>query len=141
MSFWKNHWRKIYLGLIAYLVSFAIGIVNAQIMGVDFSQDSEAPTPVWIVGILAQIPIMALFALWYFASSKIMVNAKEGLRFGLACIIIGFIVDVLIIIPSILFSSAPADIGAYYGNIFFWITLVVTLVVPALVGLLRSNRS
>ena len=141
MGFWKSHWRKIYLGLIAYLISFAIGIINAQIMGVNLSQQSEVPTPVWIVSILAQIVIMALFALWYFASPKVMVSAKEGLRFGLACVIVGFIVDVLVIIPSILFSQAPADIGAYYGNPFFWVSLAVTLAMPALIGLLRSSRS
>lgn len=141
MGFWKSHWRKIYLGLIAYLVSFVIGIINARIMGVDLSQASEVPTPVWIVGVLAQVVLMALFALWYFATPKVVASAKEGLWFGLTCVIVGFIVEILIIIPSILFSHAPVDIGSYYGNPFFWLSLVVTILVPMLVGTLRRSGS
>ena len=139
MGFWKDHRRKIYLGLIAYLVSFTIGIINAQIMGVDLATASEVPTPVWIVGVLAQLVIMALFSLWYFASRKVVSSVAEGVRFGLTCVILGFVVEILLIIPSIFFSHAPADPFKYYTNPFFWLSVVVTLLIPALVGAIKRS--
>ena len=121
-----NYKRAIGIGFVAYLASFAFGIVVALLFGVNFETTAEVPRIVWVVGLIAQIVIGLLFAYWYFSSKKIKkYGVLEGLYLGAVFVAVGFLIDALFIIPSIFISGAPSDILAYYTNPLFWVSILL----------------
>jgi hypothetical protein len=130
--------RAAWMGVLSYALSFFLGIAGALLLGVDLTTAVEPTTGLWVYGIIVTAVIMALFAVWYFKS--VTPSPKEGLYFGLVAVGVGFLVDALIIIPSMIFSDAPQDILSYYANPLLWVTIVVLLGTTALVGYWKGKK-
>ena len=140
MSFWRMQWRRTWIAALAYVASFALGILNALAFGIDLSAATELPTSVWLVALVIQAVITALFALWYFASKHVEPSWRSGLWLGITFVIVGFVFDFAFVIPSIVLTDAPSDIGAYYSQPLFWVSLVETILIAIGWGALTASR-
>ncbi len=130
--------RAIWMGVLAYLASFFIGIIGAAVLGIDLTTAVEPSMTLWIWGIVFTIVLMGLFALWYFKTET--PSVKTGLYFGLIAVGVGFVIDAIIIVPFILSSTAPQDPLAYYLNPLFWLTLVLLVATTTLVGWWKAKK-
>jgi len=126
--------RAVWMSVVVYAISFAIGIITAAILGVDLTEATEPPVSVWIISIVVTVAILAAFTWWYFKDKKVKPNAKEGLFFGLTMIIVGTILDMTIIIPYILTNDAGTEVLTYYANPLFLLTIVLLLATTTIVG-------
>jgi hypothetical protein len=131
--------RAIWIGVLAYIGSFIVGIITASVFGMDLESAVEAPTEVWVVGIVASILLMALFCLWYFKDNQIKPSLKEGFRFGIVAIIVAFVIESVLIVPFIILSGAPSDIYSYYANPLFWLTVALILITTSVVGKIKEK--
>ena len=126
--------RAIWMSVVFYIVSFILGTITGIFMEVDLSAATEIPDTVWYVGMVLTIILMVLFTSWYFRIPQTKPNAKNGFLFGITAMIVGFVLDAVIIFPSMMATDAPADMMAYYMNPFFWITLILMLMVGGVTG-------
>lgn len=130
--------RALWISILLYIASFAVGIITGLLLGIDFENATEAPVSVWYIGIASGAILMALFTLWYFRSPTTTANLKNGFYFGLFVVLIAFMLEGIVIIPYILTTDSPADITAYYTNPFLWISIVINIVTAAAVGKLKE---
>jgi len=133
-----NYKRAALLSLLAYVISFAVGILSALIFSVDFSGEAPVPQFMWYVGLLASILIMGGLAFWYFKSDTTKPSLLNGLMFGVIAIVVGFVIDALFFIPAAL-GGRGGELIAYYLEPFFWITLVAVIATTTLVGFLLGR--
>jgi peptidoglycan/LPS O-acetylase OafA/YrhL len=137
-----NYKRAIGIGIVAYLVSFVIGISIAVVVGVDFETATEAPTIVWIIGLIAQLIVGLLFAWWYFSAKKIKkYGPKQGFLLGTVFVAVGFIIDAFFIIPSIILTEGATDILKYYTNPLFWVSILLLLLSTMFVGSCYDDKN
>ncbi|MCH8050181.1 hypothetical protein IIB51_02145 [Patescibacteria group bacterium] len=135
-----NYKRALLLSLLAYVISFIVGLLAALIFSVDFSGDEPIPQSLWYVGIIASVIIMASLTLWYFKSDTTRAGTLNGLAFGAVAVFFSAILDTLIFIPAAL-SGKGNELIAYYSEPFFWITLILVIVTTTLVGYLMGRKS
>jgi ABC-type glycerol-3-phosphate transport system permease component len=126
---WK---RALWMSVLLYFTSFAIGILFAVLLGYDFSSQAEPTTSFWITGMVFNIILAGLFTWWYF--KKVKASAKEGLFFGLFAISVGFIFDAIFLVPTAIASGSFSEIWKYYGNSFFFATITLLLLATYGVG-------
>ena len=138
MNFWQRHWRRAYIGFIAFVLFYAVEIISPLIIGVDISQPDTIPTSLLIVLRLVQIVTVTLASLWHFAHPKVVASLKEGLWFGITYEIAGFIIDLLVMVISVVFPNTASFFRTGYGTALFVVSIVVALGIPMLVGKLRS---
>jgi len=135
-----NYKRAFLFSLLAYVISFFVGLIFALIFSVDFSGDEPVPRVMWYVGLVASVIIMASLTFWYFKSDSTKASMCNGLMFGSIAVVLGFILDALIFIPAAL-SGRANDLIKYYSTPLFWITLVAVIATTTLVGYLLGRKS
>ena len=135
-----NYKRALLLSLLAYVISFIVGLLAALIFSVDFSGDDPIPRSLWYVGIIASIIIMASFTLWYFKSDTTTASTLNGLAFGAIAVVFSAALDALIFTPAAL-SGRGNELISYYSEPLFWITLILVIVTTTLVGYLMGRKS
>ena len=130
--------RALWMGFLVYIISFIIGTIVGILMGVDFSTAASVPDSVWAVNIVLAIIIVGTFGVWYF--KKVTPSWKQGALLGIMFVLVGFIIDLLLVIPWIMFSDSPADIVSYYTNPLFWLTLLLIVLTTAVVGWFKGRK-
>ncbi len=141
MNLLKRHWRRVYIGFLAFLLFYAAEAILPLMMGIDVSQADAVSGALLILIRLTQIVTVALASLWHFAGSKVVASVKEGLWFGISYEIVGLIIDLLAAAISSAFPNVPASFRANYGTAFFVVSIVVALGIPMLIGKLKSVRT
>ena len=135
MSFTK--FKKIVVfSLIAYALSFLMSMVVMFAMGVDFDtfEVTNMPLSLWIVVMSETALITYIVTKWYFRTRWVIVpSAKEGFIFGVAVIVIGFVLDFILVLPVVVTQGAN-DILAYYQHPFFVFLVLIMLGTETLVG-------
>ncbi len=126
------------MGVVVYLCSFVLGILLSIISSLYFSQTGKTNTIISLINLVLMVVIVALFSLYYFKDNKIKADVKEGLKFGLVLIVIGFVFDWVGFLISIARNS-PQDLINYYSNPYFWIALILLIGTSALVGHIKGK--
>ena len=133
--------RAIWISVLLYAATFLIGIIVALALGTDLSGETPITKMHWVLSIILSVILAGLFSLWYFKGKKVEINQKEGLYLGLTFLIVGIFFDLLFIIPYL--TLGVGDITAllnYYQDPFFWISVVLIIVTPVVVGKWKEKK-
>ena len=132
--------RATWIALVMYISSFIVGLIPLFFMGINTTNMDELPANFFIIGVIISIVLAGLFSLLYFKDKKIQRNAKEGFYFGLAIIVMSFILEMIIsLIFSLMVPNIP-DMFSYYSTPAFWISLVLVIATATLVGKFKSKK-
>ena len=136
-----NFKRALGISVVLYLCTFVVGVIALVASGVDMSAtDVEMPNSTWYVGMVSAVILTSLFTLWYFGNKAIIPSAKSGLFFGLTSVLFGFVLDMIFFgLGSA--SGVETELGDYYGDHRYWITLVLVVLTAMLVGIIRSPKA
>lgn len=135
-----NYRRAVWMAVLLYVTTFIIGGFSAAILGIDFSASpDQIPTLMWVVGLIEICVLMALFTHWFVHDVKKPAHLL-GFEFGVIAIIIGFVLDMLVIVPSIVQSGAQVDTLSYYMSPWFWATMGAMLLTATLVGATEARK-
>ena len=133
--------RAIWISVLLYAATFLIGIVVALILGTDLSGETPITKMHWVLSIILSVILAGLFSLWYFKGRKIKISQKEGLYLGLTFLAVGIFFDLLFIIPYL--ALGVGDVNSllnYYQDPFFWISVVLIVVTPIVVGKWKGKK-
>jgi membrane protease YdiL (CAAX protease family) len=132
--------RAAWMGIIVYIVSFAIGILIAMSMGLDMNDAANTPDMLWYIAMIPTIIVLALFSLWYFKDKKTKPSPKEGFYLGLTFVVMGFILDMIILAIFSVVSDMPTDMMSYYANSLFWLTIVILVATTTIIGWYKGKN-
>ncbi len=119
-----NYKRALGIGVAFYAVSFVVGLVITALSGYS-PENPQIPATLWVAGIISSAVLAVFMTHWYF--TKETPTAKKGIYLGLIFVALGFVFDMLFLIPVIVFSEYAGDFFSYYLEPFFWITVIVIL--------------
>lgn len=126
-----------------YIAALAVGIIGAFIFSAEPGQ-TEMPVGMWLIGLLAPIFFAWIFSLWYFRGSRVAQGRSQGIMLGVTMIIVGFILDILTVLPTAGgFSGAFTILSDYYTQWIFWFVAILVVLTCMLVGgnLREKHRS
>lgn len=127
--------RAIGASILTYITTFIAGIIFAKTLGVTDPSVDQVPVLLWILGIAAAICFTWIFSKWYFKSSRVTSGSRQGLILGVIMILVGFVLDVLTVLPSTgSLGEGLALLGDYYGQWFFWVTVILIISTTTYVG-------
>lgn len=131
--------RAIGIAALTYVASFLIGIVVASASGINLLDGQEPTATQWIISIVFTLIIVALFSLWYFSGKGVSASAKEGFYLGLVFFVAGWVLDFILALPLLLSGSSASQLIAYYSNPLFWVSVVLIVLVPVVVGAVKKR--
>ena len=132
--------RAVWISILLYLSTFVIGILVAFVLNTDLTGNEPISITHWVLSIILSLVLASLFSLWYFKGKKIKINSQEGLKLGITFIIVGFIFDMLFILPYLFLGFGDADaILSYYKDIWFWISVILIALTPVVVGSIKKK--
>lgn len=130
-----NAKRAVIASFLIYLSSFIAGLLIATVAGINPSESTDVPPLMWYAGALTAVLATAIGSLWYFQSPKLQPSLKHGLQFGLVAVILGFVMDIVLILPTAGVGGEPlALLIDYYSQPLFWVTLVLVIAAASGVG-------
>lgn len=133
--------RAFLASIYTYFAALVIGVIAAFIFQNDLSQTGIS-TPMFLVGILAPVVCIWIFATWYFRG-HVAQGRIQGLLLGLFVVLISFILDILTVLPTAggNLDNTVVLLTDYYTQIVFWVTtLIVIGVCVAIGGNIRSKH-
>lgn len=126
-----NFKRMLYASLIAYAVTFVIGML----IGLIFPFDLANPTPLfWVLTILATILAVTFASFWYFKSQG---TIKEGAYLGISMLVVGFILDLIILIP--VWTTSFDLLLTYYASYWFLVAIFFVVAIPIIVAKIKEQ--
>lgn len=128
--------KIVVFSLIAYALSFLVSTIVMFSMGIDFEtfDVTNMSMSLWVVAMAATALITYIVTKWYFRTKWVVVpSAKEGFIFGVAVVVIGFVLDFLLVLPVVITQGAN-DLLAYYQHPFFGLTVLILLGTATIVG-------
>jgi hypothetical protein len=135
-----NFKRALGMSFLVYIAMFVVSLVVGVASGVEFTSLSDAPAWCWYVLAAASAILTALFALWYF-KGNVVPSLKSGFLFGLTVAILSSILDFVFFSLGNMADGPQIDIGEYYGDYRFWITIVLVVLAAKLVGYLKGSKT
>ena len=126
--------RAIGIGLVLYAVTFIVGVILTLVGSANFSSPQEIPRIYWLTTIIVTVLLTGLASIWYFKGKNVKRTVKEGFFLGIAFIVLGFIIDILLFIPALLSQNGLQVVIDYYTEPAFYITLVLVLATTIFVG-------
>lgn len=130
--------RAIGIGLVIYLVNFAIGLAVAGVFKATGADTRNAPALLWGVGIFLGVVLAAFGARWYFRSATTLAHAGSGFFYGLITVLIGFTLDLTTVAASS--RSLTNFMTGYYGRPQFWLIVLFVLATTTVTGLFLQRR-
>ena len=122
--------RAIWTGVFLWIAAFIVGLILSwALFGFEGVPDL-ANTSYLISGLVLLLILVWLAAKHYFKDKKAKRSAKEGLKLGITFLIVGFVLD----IAMLLVVSKVEELLSYYTTSFFLIALILMVGVPAIVG-------
>ena len=131
--------RAISITIIISFVVYLISVIGSKLLGIDLETANAAnmPTAMWYVALISVSIISTLGAIWYFRSSKIVPNIKNGLLLGLIFSIFGFIVSIILLLIQ---ENGGDIILSYFAQVEFWMAFILIITTSSLVGYIRSKE-
>lgn len=128
--------RAIGISIVIYVASMLFGMVACSILGIQPDMTKPIPLEMWVISSVSSVVFAALGAVWYFRGKNLKPSLREGFRFGVSVIVVGFILDFLFFLSLMFENYDPfAAMGMYYQQLPFWITIALVVVVSGLVGM------
>lgn len=121
--------RAIQFGVMYYVASFILYAIMYQ-----FSYFEAHSTAALIVFILINIPLLLLFAKWYFKADT--PTAKKGFLIGVAALVIGALLDYVLYYAGLQPTDRPfgIEITSFYMSPVVWGMLVGFLLLTTYAG-------
>ena len=116
---------------LAYAVTFVAGILVSALMHIDVASHT-VPNTVWYIGMVVTAIVMAWCGSLYLKKAPV-VSMTSGAMFGVVVILFGFVVD-YIFFSIAQMAGQPISIVEYYANPFFFATVAIALITPALLA-------
>lgn len=135
-----NLGRALGISFLLYVATFVVGIVSGIVSGQDMSSLDTVSDSFWYVGMVGAVVLCALFATWYLNGKNISASAASGLKFGITAVILSSGLD-LILFSLGNAAGASTDLGRYYGDLRFWIILLLVVGTAALMGYWKQKKS
>ena len=138
---YAKYWRIVKIGLIAYILSFVIGVAVGFMLGFNY-EDADLgalPDSLWYIGMATTAMLTYFMTRLYFNNSTVAPSAREGLIFGVGVILVGVVLDSILFVPQIVSLGVSALI-AYYTHPFFLLTIAILLAVATAVGILSDKE-
>lgn len=129
------------IGLVAYGLSFVVGLVLGQAFGIDVldTTSGEVSLALWYAAMASAGLIMYLSVKWYFLDLEVHPSLREGFRMGGVILGIGFLLDsVLILLASM--GGGGSELISFYLSPLFLLTVLFSLCVSGLVGFEEAYR-
>jgi len=133
-----NYKRALGLGVLVYVGSFIIGLAACFFVGYDMTAGEPMPDSMYYVGMVAAVVLTYWATRWYLRGRP-SYDIVDGGMFGLAIIVIGFILDVIIF-----GISMGGDISAmklYYSDARFWITLIIIALTATMTAMCPPRKN
>jgi hypothetical protein len=123
--------RAILISVALYFATLVVGILLTLLAIYTLSSLSTSPTFYWVITIITTVLLTSLACFWYF--NKAQRTTKEGFFLGLTFVVVAFVLD---IISFLLFSGGNALllIKQYYGNISFYVVMLLVIATSVFVG-------
>ena len=126
----------IFLILIAVLITT---IILSKLFGVDLETTDPAniPPAMWYAAIISVAILSGTGTIWFLKSPETVSNAKNGFLFGLLTTTLGFIGDIVALVPH---KKGLDILLKYYTQPKYWAAFVLILIVCTLVGYVKSKK-
>jgi hypothetical protein len=132
----KRKKRVVLFALATYLLSSIVSMFVALLMGTNLTSFDRIPDHIWYASALATIPIIALLTWRYLRKNK--PSLSHGFHFGVALVLLGFLLDIALVIPTLNITEAPLSALEYYAHPPYWIALASMVTTTSIVGMLMQ---
>lgn len=115
----------------SYVAIFILGGILGYVIDVDMTIN-DIPTTMWYGGMIITAIVSSIFATLYLKKFPCP-GIVTGAMFGVVTILFGFAIDAIFFGLAHLTGDSP-NIFEYYADPFFFATLLIAFIMPALVG-------
>lgn len=116
-------------------------MIVCSVLGLKPDITQPIPMQMWITSAFLAVILSIAGAYWYFQGKNSQPNLETGFRFGLALIVVGFILDFLFFLSLSFEGHDPiAVMMNYYREPAFWLTLVLILLGSSFVGMCLERK-
>ncbi len=121
------------------ITTLVVTIILSKLFRVELknTDPSDIPPAMWYIAIISVVLLAAEGTAWYFESPETVPNAKNGFLFGLMAATVGFISDILLLIPH---KNGSNILLGYYTKPWYWAAFILILIVCTLVGFIMAKR-
>ncbi len=133
-----NYLRALKAIIIAILTMIIIIVILSKIFSIEleFVDTSKIPTSLWAFAIFSASMISGISSLWYFNDSKTKPTLLKGLKFGLFASFLGFISDILLLIP---YKGGLNNFLKFTLRYEFWLAFLLIIGISGFIGYLRGK--
>lgn len=128
-----NYLRILWISLVAYMVSFVLGIAANVALGLN-SVNAETPMIMWIALLVISLLITLFATIRYFQDTNIIPSVSAWIIFWSIMILFSKVVDLIVFVTAALGASAMVSIGWYYSHPMFWVSLVANIAMWWFIG-------
>jgi hypothetical protein len=131
--------RAIGIIILVCIAVLIVCIIGAKLFAVDLeiTDPANIPLAMWYYAIISVGVLIAIGAIWYFKSPKIVPSAKNGFLFGLVAAILGFTGDIVALSPH---KNGLSILLKYYTQPKYWMAFILILAVSALIGYVKAQK-
>ncbi len=129
-----NKKRAILAAITLYIVTFIVGLILTIFAKTNFVSPQQSPTTYWLITIIITVLLTSIASIWYFNKPQVKRDIKEGFKLGATFIIIGFIIDMLIFLLSLVAGEGIQIIKEQYTSYSFYIIIILILSSTVFVG-------
>jgi len=129
------------IGIIFLLIITALitTIILSKLFGVDLeiADPVNVPPAMWYAAIISVAILSGTGTIWFFKSPETVPNAKNGFLFGLLATTLGFIGDIVALVPH---KNGLDILLKYYTQPKYWTAFILILMSCTLVGYVKSKK-
>lgn len=131
--------RAIGIIILLGIVSIIFTAILSRLFETDLeiTDPANIPLTMWLTAIISVNLLITIGAIWYFKSSKAVPGAKNGFLFGLIAAILGFIGDMVALVPH---KNGFNILLRYYTQWKYWLAFILILIVCTLVGYAKAKK-
>ena len=131
--------RAIGIIFLLCIATLIVTIILSRLFGVDLeiTDPSNIPPVMWYVAIISVVILSVIGTIWFFKSPETVSNARNGFLFGLLAATLGFISDILLLIPH---KNGLSILLNYYTQPKYWAAFISILLICTLVGYVKSKK-
>lgn len=136
--------RALIFAILAYIATFIAAIVFTVAFGIDPAQLATSPPLNYCVAIIISSTIISIVAAYLYFTYKnppIKATLKEGFKFGILLIVLGFILDMVFILPMVINSGGLQQMISSYSKLYVYFVFVGALVGTSGVGYWLQKKS
>lgn len=129
--------RAIGISILLFVASLVLNVIWEKVFNLKLKSTNpyDIPTEMWFVAIVSVVVLSGLGAMWFFKSPEIVANAKNGFLVGFIASLIGFILDIVVIVPL---KNGLRMLSGYFLHWQYWIAFVLIIILSTIIGYIKK---